>query len=429
MDIETILKQAAAAHGLNDIQLVDHYAALGVETERLRSVGGRQPMRERRLVLGMKHLQSEMDRRDAELALAQESLVAASSGTPRGTTGDHFSRMAANGRATPSPEGRRSGRTAGVGGPSAAVITASMAGNGIAAGQVLTDRAQLAEVTSETLIRIQQDPVHFGRKHTVARVRWEYPEDRQLGDSITENTRKLDAVCGLTAPRFNKHTGALVATGGICLPTNVDYSVPTWSTADRPLRDGLPQFQATRGGMQFVTPPDIGVPTLQGGTASGAGLATGIWTEATDANPAGATKPVWQVTCGSPQQVYVDAIPTRVEFGNMISRFAPEQVAANTEQAIATAAREAELNLLGKMYTAVEADPPEAVPRRHAGPTRLRGPAGRAVPALSPHPAHGVVRRSVPRLGARCDPSRYGEGAGPRQRREHERARRHRRPD
>ncbi len=98
----------------------------------------------------------------------------------------------------------------------------------------------------------------------------------------------------------------------------------------------------------MCTPPDVGVPSLQG-TASGAGLSTGVWTEATDANPAGATKPVWTVACGSEQLVYVNAIPTRVQFGNMESRFAPEQIAANTQQAIAITAREAELELLTLM--------------------------------------------------------------------------------
>ena len=77
-----------------------------------------------------------------------------------------------------------------------------------------------------------------------------------------------------------------------------------------------------------------------------------MWTEATDASPGGATKPVWQVACGSPVQVYVNAIPTRVQFGNMQSPFAPEQIAATTEQAMAAAAREAELELLTLMYSA-----------------------------------------------------------------------------
>ena len=43
--------------------------------------------------------------------------------------------------------------------------------------------------------------------------------------------------------------------------------------------------------------------------------------------------------------------PDRVEFGNMQSRFAPEQVSANTEQAVAASAREAELHLLEGLYS------------------------------------------------------------------------------
>ena len=306
---------------LTDQQLVDAYATAGVE---------------------VRQLADEITRRDS----APLTASATSRGTP---AGGHVTRMAAqSGPAAGSPE-RPTGRRSET---SRATITASMQGATIAPGQVLTSKAELSEVMSETLRRIASDPVHFGRKHVCATARWEYPENRRLDPAdITANTEKLDNVCGLNAPRVSRKTGALVATGGICLPTNVDYTVPTWVSTDRPLRDGLPAFQATRGGIQFVTPPDIGTVSLQG-TASGSGTAVGIWTEATDANPAGATKPVWQVACGSPQQVYVDAVATRVEFGNMLSRFAPEQVSANTEQAVAAAARDAELNLLEKMYAA-----------------------------------------------------------------------------
>ncbi len=316
---------------------------------------------DRELLIHLGRAEEAMARREALAAT-----VTAWSGTPRGTSGSHIERMAAAQRATPSPnQGRRPGGPFGFPGTSAATVVASMAGNGIAPGQTLTSRDELAEVTSETLRRIAQDPVNFGRQHVVARARWEYPEDRQLGDSAVENTSKLDAVCAHTAPRYNRHTGALVATGGVCLPTNVDYSVPVWSTADRPLRDGLPQFQATRGGVAYVSSPDIGIVDLQG-TASGAGLATSVWTEATDASPAGETKPVWEVACGTPQQVYVNAIPTRIGFGNMTARFAPEQTAANTEQAIATAAREAELELLTLMYDSTK----QVKPEQYLGATR-----------------------------------------------------------
>jgi hypothetical protein len=50
--------------------------------------------------------------------------------------------------------------------------------------------------------------------------------------------------------------------------------------------------------------------------------------------------------------VYVDAVPTRLQFGNMQGRFAPEQIAANTDLSVAAAARIAELNLLAKIDAA-----------------------------------------------------------------------------
>ena len=193
----------------------------------------------------------------------------------------------------------------------------------------------------------------------VASARWSdhYPAERRL--ALNDAQGNYDKVAAVCAPE------ALVASGGVCLPVNVDYGVPTFAAADRPFRDGLPAFQADRGGLRFVTPPDIGVPSLQA-TASGLGTSTGIWTEATDANPAGQTKPVYQVSCGSEQLVYVNAIPTRVGFGNMQGRFAPEQVAANTDLAIAVAAREAELELLTLMYGASK----QVQPKQMLGATR-----------------------------------------------------------
>ena len=264
---------------------------------------------------------------------------------PRGTIpGSHIARMAGARRATGSPERGAEDED----NPYRVTVTAAAGLPDVNPGGVFEDPEQLAKAMSEKLRRIQTSRDHSAA--LVASARWTYPEDRLLDDNTQANTRKLNAICAPNAPRYDRRSGAIVASGGICLPTNVDYSVPTWVSTERPLRDALPSFQATRGGIEFVTPPDIGIVDLQG-SASGSGLATGRWTEATDATPGGATKPVWQVSCGALQTVLDDAITTRVMMGNMFSRFAPEQVAANTEQAIAAAAREAELNLLNKMYS------------------------------------------------------------------------------
>jgi hypothetical protein len=276
----------------------------------------------------------------------------------RGDSRTMVARMAqVAGPARSGPEVRPSARSAS--------ITAAAPSKIGPAGTPLTTSGDLAAVTSDVLTRVKGSQDHS--KTLVATARWEYPVERQLDDSdVTGNSSKIEQICGLNAGRYGAD-GALVATGGVCLPVNVDYSIPTWATADRPLRDGLPAFQATRGGVRYVTPPDVGVPSLQGGTASGAGTATVIWTAANDANPtAPTTKPVWQVACGTEQLVYVNAIPTRIKFGNMQSRFQPEMVEANTEVAVAVAAREAELELLTLMYSASK----QVAPKQYLGATR-----------------------------------------------------------
>jgi hypothetical protein len=139
---------------------------------------------------------------------------------------------------------------------------------------------------------------------------------------------------------------ALTASGGVCAPTNVDYGLPTWVSAARPLRDFLAAFDASRGGLRFSKPRDIS--DLAG--------ATGIWPEATDLEPLAATKPIISIACATPEEVLVDAIPTRLGIGNMQMKFAPETIAMNTDLAMAAAARKAEINLLEKIQTAALKD-------------------------------------------------------------------------
>ena len=259
--------------------------------------------------------ETEADEPAAEEAAADLEPVAAS-GKP--AVGSSPSRMARQGRSVEaSPE---------LNDAAATHLVASGRGHGARAGEVIDGRYPLARLLSQTLGRMKPTDKATGDV-VIASAEWTFPEDRILTDDNERNAEIIDAVC---------HPAALVATGGICAPVNVDYSLGTWAVADRPLRDGLPAFQATRGGLTFRTPPTI---------ASLAG-ASGIWTEATDANPAGATKPVLAIACPTPQTVYINAVTTRVGFGNMESQFDPETVAANTDLAIAAAARKAEVELL-----------------------------------------------------------------------------------
>lgn len=191
-------------------------------------------------------------------------------------------------------------------------------------GDEITDRATLADAMSDVVSRLGRGD---GEQRLVASATWEYPEERRLGGDVGENERKMAAVL---SPQ------AIVASGGVCNPVDVDFSLSmVLSVDDEPLGDSLPTFGATRGGLRFMTPP-----TFAGVGSSG----TKVWTEATDASPGTATKPVQTIACGVEVEVYVDAIPTRLQFGNMSGRFYPEMVAANTDLAMANAARVRELN-------------------------------------------------------------------------------------
>lgn len=124
----------------------------------------------------------------------------------------------------------------------------------------------------------------------IASTTWEYPDARRLSyDDSAGNASKVEAVTGLQA---------LTASGGICGPLNIDYSLMTLPVADRPVRDALPAFNADRGGVRFISPAKL----------TDAAGAVDVWTAATDANPGGVTKPRQVVTCGTEQVVTVDAL-------------------------------------------------------------------------------------------------------------------------
>lgn len=308
--------QVLAESGNRDAAMAEAEEAKESARERIAALKGEEPEAE-------ETTEEEKEEPAEELPAAEEAPAEEEVETPEPVAASAVARMAGR---TPPPSPERETEPQ----PNRVSLVATGALRGLRdPSNPIEDREEFATAMAETLQRL---PRHGAPRGDIllASGRWEYPEERRLGGDPEENTRKMEAV---TSPE------ALVATGGICAPGNVDYAVPTWATADRPLRDGLAAFQATRGSVRFVQPPDV----------SALEAATSIWTAATDAAPGAATKPVLTVACGSTEEVLVDAIPTRVQFGNMQGRFAPEQVAANTDLAIAAAARIAENNLLNKI--------------------------------------------------------------------------------
>lgn len=205
-------------------------------------------------------------------------------------------------------------------------------GQGIRAGDEIPDLNSLATLMAERLQRGTR-----GQEMRLAHLKTSYPEDRMLREqaSAEDNSAKIERAFG--GPE------GLVASGGICTPVAVDYSIPVFgATTDRPLRDALARFGADRGGIRFVAPVSYGTP---------AG-AVGIWTNGLDASPGTATKALYTVVCGSETQVLVDAVTMRLKVGNMQGRFSPEQVAEIVQLSLSNAARTAELNLWAKINAA-----------------------------------------------------------------------------
>lgn len=158
------------------------------------------------------------------------------------------------------------------------------------------------------------------------RVSWknQYPTDRVLQPGSPEvNDKRIAGVVGEYPgdPRAARYgsDGALVATGGLCAPVTVRYELETVSVADRPLRAGLPSFNADRGGIQFNSPAHLVDILADQGSAA-------LTTTTVAQDAASGTKTVQEVACGSLNTVQVRAIAERLQFSNFADRYNPERM-------------------------------------------------------------------------------------------------------
>ena len=175
---------------------------------------------------------------------------------------------------------------------------------------------------------------HVGRNGRVALLRLEYayPETRQFGMSVEENTRMVDAVTGQRA---------ITASGGICGPLEADFSHPVCSDRGRPIRDALPAFQADRGGIRFA--PSITIGDLTD--------AITVWTEANDASesPAIESKACPHIDCEDEIEAKVDAIVRCLTVGNFQAKFNPEFWRSRLDLLLVEHDREAEQVLFARL--------------------------------------------------------------------------------
>ena len=217
-------------------------------------------------------------------------------------------------------------------------ITAGADIPGYTAGSTINDMSEVSQAMEKRIHSLRRVNGGDGEQHIVASITTQYPEDRTLTTDAESNAAKIDAVLGQEA---------LVASGGHAAPFEVKYDIfNQGSTTVRPVRDALPRFQADRGGIRFVTPPQF----ADGSYAD----AVGVWTAANDSaeTPSPSSKLSLTVSAASENTVSTDAVTLQLQFGNLMTRAYPELIARHNELGLVQHAREAEANLLTKIGAA-----------------------------------------------------------------------------
>ena len=205
---------------------------------------------------------------------------------------------------------------------------------GISAGSPFQNAEDVSSAFIARMASIKRASGGDGEQHSVATITASIPEERMLypGD-VQGNAKKIEAVTG---------EQALVAAGGYCAPLQVRYDIFGVGVTDRPVRDALAHFGASRGGIRYVAPPVLGDDED----------AVGLWTAANDRSPGDygdATKPCLVVECSPEMTAEADAVTLCLQFGNLMTRAFPELVTRHNQLALIEHARLAELTLLSKI--------------------------------------------------------------------------------
>jgi hypothetical protein len=212
-------------------------------------------------------------------------------------------------------------------------------------GTRLATRSEIGEALTK-MVKALGKPTHApaGReeRYLVASLDYsdQFPEERHLrkGD-LAGNADKVS----LAMEMFNgssEAAKALVASGGFCAPLEPIYTMPQLASRARPVRDGLPNFRAERGGINVPTPTTIGDAT---------GAITVITAEEDALGGTFATKACLDLDCPDYTETAVTIISHCREFGNLNAMAWPEKIAHENELTMAEQARVAEGYLLDRI--------------------------------------------------------------------------------
>lgn len=134
---------------------------------------------------------------------------------------------------------------------------------------------------------------------------------------------------------------SLTAAGGICGPLDAYRNPSLLGSEARPVRDALPALQTT-GGVRYV--PSARLSDITAGVA--------VHTAANDA--ADATKAEFELTCGTPEEVVLDAIFVNLKLSNMSQMSNPQRYEDIVKKMRVLHARTAEQNLQAAIHAAAD---------------------------------------------------------------------------
>ena len=213
-------------------------------------------------------------------------------------------------------------------------ITAGADVPGFSAGTQYPDSTSVGKALADKMDALKGSKVAEGSRYKVATLSLDYPSDRVLEEG--QDGRNTEKIMSVVSPP------AIVAAGGLCAPTDAHYGLANISSAARPVRDALPKFNARRGGIRYITPPTLS--DLEG--------AVGYVTEADDVSGyPPADKPIATITCGTEQEVVINAVTLRLQTGRFSRMTFPEQFPVWYDLGLAQHARIAEGRLLSAIST------------------------------------------------------------------------------
>lgn len=209
------------------------------------------------------------------------------------------------------------------------VIQASGEVRGVSAGHVFNGIDELTEAMFDrwSTMRTSADgQMHYMgtvdyREMYPAELRIESADPNLITDQVMREVRRRNEAQMALREQHGAEYESMVASGGVPGPAEPRYQQITYGQANRPLRDALPGFLASRGQIIFNQSP-----TLADIVLDQSGGAVGTITNAQDVT--GTAKTIQEISAPQAVTVTVEAEVLRFSQGNFADRFYPERTRA-----------------------------------------------------------------------------------------------------